>query len=102
MESFRLRFDWDRAKARANLAKHGVGFVLASSVLLEPLATTIFDEEHSRDEERWITIGVPTNGLHLVVSHTWQPTGPNSAMARIISARRAKRPEILEYQENQE
>ena len=53
------------------------------------------------EEERWVTIGAASNGLHLVIVHTWQPTGPHSAIARIISARRAKRLEILEYQENQ-
>ncbi len=102
MDSFRLRFDWDRSKARSNLAKHGVSFLLGSSVLLDPLATTIFDEEHSQDEERWVTIGAATNGLHIVLVHTWQPTGPRSAIAGIISARRATRAEIVEHQENQE
>ena len=102
MNSFRLRFDWDSGKAKANLAKHGVDFVVASSSLLDPLATTVFDDEHSEKEERWVTIGVARNGMHFVLVHTWQPTGQNSATARIISARRAVRAEILEYQENLE
>src|SRR5258708_25664544 len=77
-------------------------FVVASSSILDPLATTVFDDEHSEKEERWVTIGVARNGMHFVLVHTWQPTGQNSATARIISARRAVRAEILEYQENLE
>jgi Uncharacterized protein conserved in bacteria len=36
-------FEWDDAKAAGNLAKHGVAFVDAMSVLLDPLAMTRFD-----------------------------------------------------------
>jgi hypothetical protein len=40
------------------------------------LALTIFDEEHSDQEERWITLGQAANGQYLVVVHTFQHTGP--------------------------
>ncbi len=33
-------FEWDNAKAESNLAKHGVDFMDAMSVLLDPLAMT--------------------------------------------------------------
>ena len=35
-------FEWDDAKAESNLAKHGVDFMDAMSVLLDPLAMTRF------------------------------------------------------------
>lgn len=50
-----LDFDWDANKARTNLKKHEVSFHLATSVFRDPLAVTIFDSEHSDDEERWVT-----------------------------------------------
>ena len=50
-------FEWDDAKAESNLATHGVDFMDAMSVLLDPLAMTRFDDEHSDDEERWISVG---------------------------------------------
>jgi uncharacterized protein len=48
---------WDPAKAQPNLAKHGVSFDQAATVLLDPLALTVFDAEHSQHEERWFTLG---------------------------------------------
>ncbi|HRH82095.1 MAG TPA: BrnT family toxin [Thiobacillaceae bacterium] len=53
-----LDIAWDPAKAQTNLAKHGVSFAQAASVLLDPLALTVFDTSHSQDEERWFTLGL--------------------------------------------
>jgi hypothetical protein len=50
-------FEWDEEKAKANLSKHKVGFRLATDVFRDPLALTIYDAEHSENEERWITLG---------------------------------------------
>lgn len=46
---------WDDAKAQSNLAKHGVTFAQAATVMLDPLALTVFDTVHSETEERWFT-----------------------------------------------
>lgn len=92
-------FDWDPAKAQSNLADHKVSFWLAGSVFRDPLATTIFDEEHSEEEERWVTLGQAENGQYLVVIHTFNQTSPAEAIIRIISARSATRMEIQDYQE---
>ncbi len=48
---------WDPAKARSDLAKHGVSFAQAATVLLDPMALTVFDSRHSQTEERWFTLG---------------------------------------------
>lgn len=48
---------WDAAKAQSNLAKHGVSFAQAATVLADPLALTVFDAAHSETEERWFTLG---------------------------------------------
>ena len=58
-------FDWDANKARSNLAKHGVSFRLATSVFRDALALTIFDDDHSDDEDRWVTLGRAQNGQFL-------------------------------------
>ena len=58
MSDFSLEVEWDPKKAEANMAKHGVPFILAATVLRDPLAVTVFDEEHSEAEERLIGLGV--------------------------------------------
>jgi uncharacterized DUF497 family protein len=93
-----LDIAWDPAKAAANLAKHGVTFAQAASVLLDPLALTVFDAAHSQEEERWFTLGVSGDGKLLAVAHTYQPAGPNSASVRLISAREATRNERRQYE----
>jgi len=50
-------FDWDPIKAKQNLRKHGVSFERAAMIFRDPFAISIYDDEHSDDEDRWITIG---------------------------------------------
>lgn len=42
----------------------------AGTVLLDPLALTVFDAAHSLDEERWFTLGRDAKGVLLAVAHT--------------------------------
>lgn len=93
-----LDIAWDPVKAASNLAKHGVAFAQAATVLLDPLAVTVFDAGHSQDEERWFTLGMSNEGKLLAVAHTYQATGPNSARVRLISAREATRNERRQYE----
>ncbi len=92
-------FDWDASKARSNQRKHDVSFQLATTVFRDPLALTIYDDEHSENEERWVTLGRAGNGRTLVVVHTSVQTLPTEIRVRIISARRADRDEIRDYEE---
>jgi uncharacterized protein len=94
----RHEFEWDDTKALANQLKHKVSFVLASSVIQDPLSLTIFDEDHSDQEDRWVTIGTANSGQILVVVHTSHYPQPNLIRTRIISARPADRDEINDYQ----
>ena len=93
-----LDIAWDPAKAASNLAKHGVAFAQAASVLLDTLALTVFDANHSQDEERWFTLGLSSEGKLLAVAHTYQATGPDRARVRLISAREATRQERRLYE----
>jgi len=49
--------DWEPRKAAVNRRKHGVRFEGAATVFLDLRAISLPDEEHSEDEERWVTIG---------------------------------------------
>lgn len=79
-----MQLEWDPTKAAANLAKHGVDFHDAGTVLDDPLSTTFPDPQHSLDEQRYLTIGLALSGRILVVAHT-----DRGAAIRLISARLA-------------
>ena len=89
-----MTYEWDPAKATANVRKHGVSFEEAASVFLDPAALTFPDPDHSGDEERAITIGQSARQRVLFVAHT----EPEDRL-RIISARRATRQEQDQYEE---
>jgi uncharacterized DUF497 family protein len=90
-------FEWDPGKARANHRKHGVPFEEAATVFLDPRALSVYDEEHSQQEDRWITLGFSSTGRILVVSHTFQTIGADRCRVRIIMSRRASRRERGQY-----
>ncbi len=89
-----MQFEWDPAKAAANLKRHRVSFHEAAAVLDDPLSTTFPDEAHSETEARFVTLGASRQGTVLVVAHTER----NDAI-RIISARRATRREREFYEQ---
>lgn len=91
-------FDWDPRKAQSNLREHKVSFPLASTVFHDPLALTVYDAAHSETEERWATIGQAGNEQTLVVIHTFGHTSPTDAAIRVISARKATKQELRDYQ----
>lgn len=88
-----LEFEWDAAKAAANLAKHGVSFEEASTVFADPLALSRPDPRHSRDEPRFAILGLSAGGRLLAAFFTER--GPRT---RIISARAATRRERGTYE----
>ena len=94
-----MRYDleWDTQKARQNLRKHGISFERAAEVFLDPFMLSVFDEEHSTQEDRWITIGKGRDGVPLVLVHTFRETSPRTCAIRIISARRATKREVNQY-----
>lgn len=92
-------FDWDTEKARVNRNKHKVSFEQATTIYKDPKAITIFDSDHSENEERWITLGLSSNGVLLVVNHTYMLLDNDNANIRIISSRKATRTEINQYNE---
>lgn len=88
-----LLFQWDEEKARLNFQKHGVTFETAAKVFLDENRIEIFDDTHSTEEERYITIGLAGDVLFVV--YTERRTG-----IRLISARLATPRERRAYYGN--
>jgi hypothetical protein len=86
-------FEWDESKARSNLTKHGVAFEEAATVFGDPLSLTVRDPLHSDEEDRFVTIGASSGFNTLVVVHT-----DREDRVRIITARRATRAEVKNYE----
>jgi uncharacterized DUF497 family protein len=85
-------FEWDEAKARANLRKHGVDFADVTPVLEDGRAVTVKDVITAVDEQRYVTIGSDALRRILVVAYTWR-----GSRIRIVSARRASAAERRQY-----
>ncbi len=70
-----MKFDWDEAKAKSNLEKHGVSFGLAERVFDDIWRIERADEDEEwHGEERWVTTGL-VGGTELVVVHgSWRQT----------------------------
>jgi uncharacterized DUF497 family protein len=92
----KMKFAWDEQKNRSNRRKHKVNFSEACLVFADKYALNIYDVEHSRDEERWITMGQTPDGKTLVVVHTYV-TIEKYEFVRIISARKATKKEMKQY-----
>jgi len=92
-----LGFEWDFAKASANLRKHGVSFELALRVFSDPLAFSHQDRIEG-GEQRWQTLGMVYGVLLLLVAHT-VTDHEDGELIRIISARMATRKERRDYEQ---
>jgi uncharacterized DUF497 family protein len=97
MADFEYNFEWDVRKAATNIQKHGVSFENAATVFRDSEAMSLFDQKHSTDEDRWITLGLDNRDQLLVVCHTWRETETGAASCRIISARKVDRKEAAQY-----
>lgn len=91
-----IKFEWDEAKAKLNLDKHGISFLEAKSVFYDRYARVIFDETHSGDEERFVILGLSSELRVLIVVHCYRE---NDEIIRLISARKATQNETKQYEE---
>jgi uncharacterized protein len=87
-------YEWDAAKAAANLRKHKVDFADAVGVFDDPLALSMRDPGHG--EERFVAIGADPLGRTLVVVYTHR-----GERTRIISARHATSAERRAYEQGE-
>ena len=85
-------FEWDPAKARRNLAAHGVDFEDARRAVLDPFRLEIIDDRFEYGEERLQIIGASFGEVLFVVT-----VFRDENVCRIISARPATRKESQRY-----
>jgi hypothetical protein len=83
-----MQFEWDDAKAEANVRKHNVEFEEALTCFYDPEQVAFYDPDHSDDEDRELLIGHSSSGDLLLVSYVLR-----GKTVRLISARKASRPE---------
>lgn len=86
-----VEFEFDPAKARTNLRKHGVSFAHAEQALRDAMAFTIEDPD-AIGEQRFVTLGMDALGRMLVVVHVQR-----GERTRVISARKASTGESENY-----
>lgn len=90
-----MQYEWDPAKAAANLVTHGVSFTEAVTVLEDDFALTREDPE-SAGEQRFVTLGMSSVAQLLVVVYTYREPD----IIRIISAWRANRRQRRRYEKD--
>ena len=76
------------------MRKHKVSFEEAQTVFLDENAIRFFDPDHSRDEDRFIMLGMSFTLRVLVVCHCYRE---DDSVIRIISARKADKREQSDY-----
>lgn len=89
-----LEFEWDAAKAEANLRKHGVSFETASLVFSDPLVVIAEDDRFDYGEVREVAYGAVSARVLVVVF-----VERVDNLIRIISARLATAKERRRYEE---
>lgn len=90
----KIEFEWNPAKAKANLKKHGVAFEEAATVFFDDRAIEFYDDSHSDWEDRMLLLGLSTKLRLLLVCHCYKES---DSVIRIISARKATKNESKMY-----
>lgn len=86
-----MEFEWDEAKRRSNMRKHGIDFSQIVSAFDSPMFNRL-DNRQDYGEERWIGLGI-VYGVVMVITYTERKRNT----IRIISARMGKKHETKEY-----
>jgi hypothetical protein len=86
-----LKCEWDDAKNRSNLVKHGLDFADAE-VVISGACVTFADDHFDYGETRFVTLGLLAGRL-VAIAHA-----PRGDATRIISMRKANRREQKIYQ----
>ena len=91
-----VKFEWDEAKAKSNITKHGISFEEAKSVFFDEYAIQFYDDESSQlEEDRFLMLGSSNEANILLVCHCERHEGET---IRIISARKATKSERKYYE----
>ena len=87
-------FEWDNAKNKINLKKHGIDFKEAQTVFYDDRSIVFDDPDHSNDESRFIILGMSIKSNICIVCHCYRQ---EDEIIRIISARKATKNEVNTY-----
>ena len=87
-------FEWNEAKSKANIRKHGISFEEAKSVFFDEYALLIADPDHSETEDRFVLLGLSARLRLLLVCHCFEV---DDNLIRVISCRKANRKEMSLY-----
>jgi len=85
-----VRFEWDEAKRRSNLWRHGIDFDEVVEVFARD-PVTVVDDRYDYGERRYSTLGL-FRGRVVAIAHT-----ETERVIRLISARWASRNEEITY-----
>ena len=85
-----MLFEWDEAKRRSNIRKHGIDFIGIEGVFAGT-TITILDDRYDYGGPRFVTLGL-LNGRVVVIAHT-----ETAEVIRIISVRKATKNEEANY-----
>jgi len=85
-----MLFEWEEAKRRSNIQKHGIDFIGIEKVFAGT-TVTILDDRYDYGESRFVTLGL-LNGRVVVIAHT-----ESREVIRIISVRKATKNEEANY-----
>ena len=85
-----MKFEWDEAKRKSNIKKHGFDFVDAEKVF-DGATFTINDDRFDYGKNRYITLGM-LEGVVVVITHLEE-----DELIRIISIRKATKNEQKIY-----
>lgn len=88
-----MQFEWDEEKEKINISKHGIDFSTAALVFGDSNRIEKYDDIHSINEDRYITIGT-VNGTVVVIMVVYTE---REETIRIISARAATKREKEAY-----
>ena len=90
-----MQYEWDPAKAAANLAAHGVSFAEAVTVLEDDFALTREDPERE-GEQRFVTLGLSSFAHVLAMVYTYRQPD----VIRLIAVWRANRRQRVRYEKD--
>jgi uncharacterized DUF497 family protein len=89
-----LKFEWNQNKEKENIKKHSVSFEEARTAFYDTNAFQFFDPDHSKNEDRFILLGLSFKPRILIVCHCYRE---DESTIRLISARKADKKEEKEY-----
>ncbi len=87
-----MDIEFDPAKNKSNIRKHGISLADVEAVFYDPQAVTIEDRDHK--EQRFVTIGIDGFGRLVVVCYSYR----SETTIRLISARKAEPRERKAYE----